>query len=70
MQSRKGIGRQNLQLMKSPKHQAEWEEQINLCSISFALLWQLNYTNRETEVVLGAEVLTTLLEIAQKILAK
>ena len=70
VQSRNGIGRQNLQLAKRPKHQVEWGEQINLWSILFALARQLNYTNRKTTVVLGVEVLAISCRIAQKTLAK
>ena len=70
VQSRERMERQNLQLMKRPKHQVEWEEQINLWSILFILPRWSNYTNRKTGVVLGAEVPTTSCGVAQKTLAK
>ena len=68
--SGKEMERQNLQLTKRSTHQVEQKEQSSLWSISFILPWQSNYTNRKTEVVLGAEVPTTLCGIAQKTLAK
>ena len=68
VQSRKEKERQNLWLIKRFKHQTEQKEQISLWSVLFVSPRQLNYTNRKTEVVLDAGVLTTSYGIARKTL--